>query len=120
MITFNGETMDIPLSGAPHGETHLRVSFSYLIGGNDWYDGKPITRGYYLICAPVEIETRNYDGKEYAFVKQALGSGCKFLLKQVGRRTEKGRQEAMEIAKETCDWLVRETAMRHGLTLESV
>lgn len=68
----------------------IQLEVSYTLGGTNWFTGKPEPRGYYLHASPVLKANRvvTYQGF----------SGAKFLLLEVGRRSQKKEAQAALIA----------------------
>lgn len=100
-------------------ETHLQIEVGYDLGGNNWWNGAYIQRGYYLYCSPVEVTTHAMpNGTDYNTVRQELGKGKKLLLKAVNRRSSKAEADAIAIAQKEEKWLIETVCATYGLELE--
>ena len=80
------------------GATHLEVSVYYTKGGVNYFSGNTNPRGYYLSVRPVKRGNN--------MVSFDLLSGCKRLLLETARYTDKQFQRAIELAKDYEDELI--------------
>ena len=80
------------------GATHLEVKVFYTKGGANYFSGGTNPRGYYLSVRPVK--------KGNGMVSFDLFSGCKRLLLETARYTDKQFQRAVEMAKNYEDELI--------------
>ena len=92
----------LPLKENSEHFTHLKVSFSYSLGGYNYLFGQKTPRGYYLIVTPVELsESMGCKMESYHLLSNY--SGMKFLLKEVKRQSKSSEREALEIAEQRMD-----------------
>ena len=80
------------------GANHLEVSVYYFKGGTSYFTGQALLRGYYLSIRPVTLER--------GMVSFNLFSGCKRLLSETKRYSDKQFAKAVEIAKDYEDELI--------------
>ena len=80
------------------GATHLEVSVYYTKGGLNYFTGGTTRRGYYLSVRPVT--------KGNGMVSYDLFSGCKRLLLETNRYSDKQFARAVEIARDYEDELI--------------
>ena len=80
------------------GATHLEVSVHYTKGGMSYFTGQTSTRGYYLSVRPVT--------KRNGMVSFDLFSGCKRLILETSRYSDKQFARAVDMAKDYEDELV--------------
>lgn len=89
--------------------THVQLQVYYTTGGQNYFSGGTIRRGYYLSATPVEIEER---GNGIDMVGCVLGTGVKALLLEVNRQTDKQMGIACTLgasmAPELIEWCKRE------------
>jgi hypothetical protein len=80
------------------GANNLEVSVYYYKGGTSGFTGRTSPRGYYLSVRPVTLE-RN-------MISFALFSGCKRLLLETKRYSDKQFSRAVEMAKDYEEGLI--------------
>lgn len=80
----------------------LKVEVYYDKGGQNYFSGKWVRRGYYLMVIPVKREERN----GIVIETVTAYSGVKMLLKEVQRQSKKAGQEALALAKEKINDLI--------------
>lgn len=66
--------------------THVQLQVYYTTGGQNYFSGGTIQRGYYLSATPIEM--REY-GNGPTMVRCVLGTGVKTLLLEANRYTDK-------------------------------
>lgn len=120
MEIIKGTTKKLPLiKKEGQRETHLQVEVGYDLGGNNWWNGAYIQRGYYLYCTPAEITTHAMpNGTSYDTIRHELGKGKKLLLKAVNRRSTKAEADAIARAEMDAKWLIETVCATYGLELE--
>ena len=67
----------------------IKVELSYLLGGINYFTYKKESRGLYLSITPVEIKDR---GNGFICESFVGFSGIKFLVKELGRKSDKQHQ----------------------------
>lgn len=100
------------------GETHLRVSMDYDLGGINYFNGKMNERGYYLYCIPCALSDSEFKGRTYTSVKTCVGKSLKKLLKKVTRKSKKAEEESTEIALASKAELISAVCKQYGYELE--
>ena len=94
----------------PTGYTHLRVDFSYDLGGYNYFTGKQHPRGYYLTVMPVS--------KGNGIESVTAFTGLNFVLKTVKRQSKRAEDEAMQIAEETLRESLAKVLLKNNLELD--
>jgi hypothetical protein len=86
------------------GATHLEVSVYYDKGGMNYFTDQVSPRGYYLSVRPVTLgpHTVSFD----------MHSGCKRLILETKRYSDKQFNTAIEMAKAHEDDLIAKAAMK--------
>lgn len=108
----------IPLKPSDkYRENVLHVYVSYNLGGTNWFTYKPESRGYYLHVVPVERKKREHEGKSYYTISCSMLSGIKFCLKGVKRASKSAEAEALKLAAENEDWLIKRVLEEGGFEL---
>lgn len=89
--------------------THIQLEVYYTTGGQNWFSGGKIQRGYYLSATPMERRER---GNGVTMVSCVLGTGVKTLLLEANRYTDKQMGIACTLgasmAPEAITWCRRE------------
>lgn len=89
--------------------THIQLEVYYTTGGQNWFSGDMICRGYYLSATPIEMRER---GNGVTMVRCVLGTGVKTLLLEANRYTDKQMGIACTLgasmAPEAITWCRRE------------
>lgn len=83
--------------------SHLEVSVYYTKGGMSYFTGQVSPRGYYLSVRPVSLER--------GMVSFDLFSGCKKLILEANRYSDKQFAKAVEMAKIFEDELIATVTM---------
>ena len=78
--------------------SHLQVSVYYTKGGDNYFSGGTIRRGYYIAVTPVT--------KGNNMIRYAMFSWCKQLLFETARYTDKQFTRAIEMAKDVENELI--------------
>lgn len=85
-----------------HG-SHLEISVFYTKGGMSYFTGQVSPRGYYLSVRPVTLDK--------GMVSFDLFSGCKKLILETSRYSDKQFAKAVEMAKAYEDELIASVTM---------
>jgi DNA mismatch repair ATPase MutS len=85
-----------------NGKT-LEIEVRYNVGGQNNWTSRNEKRGYYLHVTPVQIK----DYGTYRTVTMTAFSGYKQLLKEVGRKSAKAEQEAIQIAEQYVEEMIK-------------
>lgn len=96
-------------------EQELKVEVYYSKGGANYLAGGTIQRGYWLSVQPVSRSVSNGLRSE----SFTLGSGLKYFLKEIraDRRGGKAEQEAVKLAADREQLLIKEVCLREKLEL---
>lgn len=95
----------------------LHVFVDYSLGGTNYFTSKAENRGYYLYVVPTERKERQYEGRSYFTLSTNIFSGKKYCLKQVSRRSKSAEAEAIKLAAENEDWLIKRVLEEGGFEL---
>lgn len=94
-------------------EVDLKVEVYYQLGGWNFFSGNKETRGYYLSITPVNIE--RYEDNSIKTVTATAFSGVKTLLKEVTRRSKKAGKEALSLAEEEKERLIKHVLVKNAV-----
>jgi hypothetical protein len=100
------QTRYIERSGLKDGN-HLEVSVFYDKGGKSYFTGQVSPRGYYLSVRPVTLNN--------GMVRFSMFSGCKKLILESNRFSEKQFANAIEKAKVFEDDLISNITMKEAV-----
>lgn len=106
----NIKTNYIPIRSLNSNENYLKVDIYYDLGGYSYFTNKSSKRGYYVSVTPVvRSEHDNYFSETIGIFR-----GYKYCLREVTRKSNKVKQEVLEI---NIDWLIKEVCNEYGLEI---
>lgn len=97
--------------------THIRLEVYYTTGGQSYFSGGTIRRGYYLSATPTEISERDHG---IAMVGCVLGTGIKTLLLEVNRQTDKQMGIACTLGAQAAPQLMAWCKREYGIICGAV
>ena len=88
-----------PNKSRKNDSNFLELEVCYSLGGTNVFTGKMEPRGYYLHCSPILVASRSITYQGF--------SGSKRCLLEVGRKSEKRKEEARHLAEKVVDKMIR-------------
>lgn len=95
--------------------THVQLQVYYTTGGQNYFSGGTIRRGYYLSATPTEMRER---GNGVTVVGCVLGTGVKTLLLEVNRYTDKQMGIACTLGASMAPELIMWCRREYGIVCE--
>lgn len=89
----------------------FKIQVNYSKGGMNFITNQEEKRGYTLVVTPVKREQR--DG--YTVERTSVYSGYKMFLLEVGRKSKKSLEKAIDMAAKQEDKLIQNILIREGI-----